>query len=347
MPSFRLFRHAWVLGLLLCRAGPVPAGGLSLGTVDLPVPDRTAPVRAGAVRAALTQVLVRLTGNPEITAEARVAPLLDTARRYLRSFRYRAQAAEGEAPVLHFVARFDLDAVQQALLRAQVPVWGQDRPPVLLWLGVERHGRRFVLTDDDDPELDARLRGAARRLGLPLMLPLMDLQDRAAVHFPDIRGGFIERAVAAGRRYAAPVVVMASLRETAGGVSIHWWLAFGQVQDEWLSSGLDDATALDRGLGHLLQRLSQLLAVRPAGGHAQVPVLVQDVHSAADYARVTRVLAGLTGVEAVRLAQVTADAVALDLTLDGGADSMKRLMRGTEALELVQDDPSFVIRLRR
>ena len=94
--------------------------------------------------------------------------------------------------------RFDPARVDRLLRQANEPVWGLRRPLVLLWWVDERNGSRQLMGESTAAEQWQQLSAAAVRRGLPLMLPLMDLDDSMAVASADLQERALDRV--SGRR---------------------------------------------------------------------------------------------------------------------------------------------------
>ncbi|WP_297529304.1 DUF2066 domain-containing protein [Thiohalobacter sp.] len=326
--------RALLIGLLaLVPAFAAQAAGEDLFRIEVPVADRGPASRDAALAAALDGVLVRLTG----VAEPRTLPgadaLLGQPARLVRTFQYR----EGPEDRLLLEVTFEPVALEQAVRAAGLPLWGRDRPDVLLWLAVEDNGQRRLLASDDEQTVAGRaLKAAARRRGLPLVLPLMDLEDRRAIGIADVWGGFVERAVAAARRYGAPAVATARIEQVGGGWRGRWTLVFGGETLSWVSDGPDVEAAIAAGMDGLADRLAARLAIRGGGletGHLLLEV--EGVTGLADYARVLRHLEGLDAVRSLRLRVLRAGVMRLQLEVDGGVAALARSLALGRVLEPV------------
>jgi hypothetical protein len=64
---------------------------------------------------------------------------------------------------------------------AGITLWTANRPTILAWVVLSEEGRRGFLTPDTDPLSVQTLNDAFRRRGVPLQLPLYDLEDAAAI----------------------------------------------------------------------------------------------------------------------------------------------------------------------
>src|SRR5258706_5789879 len=71
------------------------------------------------------------------------------------------------------------------------------------------------------------LLAVADERGLPVTLPLLDVQDLRAVTFADVWGGFEDRVAAASVRYRADALLIGRVRPGLIGNQIEWLLVVG------------------------------------------------------------------------------------------------------------------------
>ncbi len=275
--------------------------------------------RRGAFSAALAQVVVRVTGDRGSVRDPGVAELLARPDGYVQQFR---PGATGET----LWVSFDGQAVTNALRAAGQPVWGEERPSTLLWLAVDQgSGRRGVLGADPDQDdavmaaLRKRVEETAMARGLPIVLPLMDAQDRGALSFADLWGGFDEAIEGASERYGADAVLAGrvSLSEADRG---RWTLSSGSAPMRWVA---DTEDSIQRTADHY----AGIFAVSTAGVTSRtVSVRVHDVDDVAGYARVLSHLESLTVVQAVAVDRMDGDRVTLVLAMAGSPLSLDQAL---------------------
>src|SRR5690606_36341490 len=140
-------------------------------------------------------LLVRVTGNREARVDPELAALIEGAARDERNFvNSYGRDARGRVNV-----GFNATRVNQALTALGRPVWGPERPLTLLWVAFDDGlGERALLGANEaagvvNPELAELMRTAqaefaavANERGLPITLPLLDLEDLTAVGFADV-----------------------------------------------------------------------------------------------------------------------------------------------------------------
>lgn len=288
----------------------------------VPVADQSDAERERALREALAQVIRRVTGDRTVHAWADTTPLLNRAGQLVLRYGYESVPdADGNEPALILTARFDGRSLERALLEAGLPVWGSDRPMHLLWIALAGPAGGELLGQEDAADQLAPLLAAARDRGLPVMLPLLDLEDRAQLRPEDLRDARTDRILTASARYGAGQIVTAWL-ERAGGIWAGYWTlldATGPV-DAWTVRDTDLARVLDEGLQMLADRQAARLAVRGLTAAQIVPMRVDGVTGLDDYARVMAHLSSLNAAQAVDLIEAEGDSLLLRLRVRGTAD---------------------------
>ena len=297
---------------------------------EMQVPNQTRGERGLAMSAALAEVVTKVSGRRDARLQPKVAKAIRRPARLLQQYRYRAlpeamreEALPGDDPQLVFF-RFDKQAVDRLLRDSGLPVWGATRPSVLAWVAVEDNGRRYLLGADSDEELRGVVEAEARRRGLPLLLPLLDLQDQRQVSFADVWGRFREPVLAASRRYRPEAVLMGRLSRTPEGKwRAGWWIVEGRDAESWGADGVLAAEVVEEGVAAAVGWLAARYA--PLGGSEEAGRLwltVREVNGLGDFARVERYLHSLQQVTQVQAREVTGGRVDFLLDLQGQADGM-------------------------
>jgi len=250
------------------------------------------------------------------------------AGRFVQQFRYER---DGEG-ALQLRTRFDTNALREALVRAGVPVWQRDRPPVLVWLAVERGGRReMVGSEQGATEREAMLEAAAE-LGLPLLFPLMDLEDQRRVSFADVAGGGDEPVLAASERYDTPVVLAGRLRASGEGWEARWLLHGPDAgRERWSDQAPALAALADAAVARIAASLREPYTLLPDLDRSRaLEVRVTGLRGLADYAAAERALAALGGVTGVQPQEVHGELVRFRLQVNVAPDRVRRaLIAGT------------------
>ena len=242
-----------------CRRGLLAAGAVLGGAasgetvswlydVQVPVASQTEAERGRATRRALTEVLMRVTGASQVPVASGVAAALAAPSRYVLRFKFvRAPAAaSGGNPAapngngVLFDVRFDADAVLALLRDARLPIWGANRPVVLVWLAVRGGGRDHIVAASAHDRWARALRKSARRRGIATVLPVMDLRDRR-LSTGAVWGFFWEDIEAASTRYRADLILVGRAALAENG----WWIDWELRAPVRFRAGALDAAAFD------------------------------------------------------------------------------------------------------
>lgn len=293
----------------------------------VPVENRDRPQRLQALREALAQVLVKITGDRAAPESPKLQVLLESAPRYAQQFRYRE--IPGGRPPYALEVSFDGGALERAVAAQGLPVWGRERPAVLVWLAVQAPGRRYLVGGDSGESAREAMQAVGRERGVPLLFPLLDLEDQARVSFADVSGGFVETVLTASERYRPDAVLIGrAYPPAAGGWEVRWRLEYaGQGGERWRSTGATLEAALGAGVHTLASALAGRLASSGVAEQARgTLVVVSGVKTLQDYMRVSRYLEGLGPITAKRPYRVSADRVEFLVQARGGARDLERII---------------------
>lgn len=293
--------------------------------------------RATAMAAALAEVLVKVSGQRDAARVPGVVQATRSPAKLLQRYRYRAMSKEQREQALQEAAannvtavdpqivlfRFDKTAVDKVLSDNDLPVWGSTRPATLAWLAVQDDDNRYLLATDSSQPVRELLMHEARRRGLAMLLPLMDLEDQRSLTFADVWAGFREPILRASARYRTESVLVGRMyRTNSGEWQAQWTLLEGQQIQSWASVGALPVEVIDEGVSGAIEVLASRYAPVAGEQTGLLPVTVVDVRSLSDYARVMRYLKSLQRVEHLQVARVDADQVTFELDVEGGPDAI-------------------------
>jgi hypothetical protein len=287
---------------------------------------------------ALSQVLVKVTGLPEMGSPAARARLFPDSASLVQQY---SMLPDDEVRV-----EFDSAAILRALDRAGQPVWGIERPLVVLWLAIDLGGgQRMIMIEGsltpDPSDADGLesvrkvLSDAASGRGLPLVLPLVDAEDRSRVSFSDIWGDFRAPVVEASARYGAGAVLIGrtrSLDSTQRGV--RWTLVAGNEQASWQGD-------LGSGPAYAAEFLSKRLATY-ANSAGSLRVLINGVNSLDTYGQLKKYFQSLNIVESFTVSRVDADRIEFELVVRGDVNRLSRTLDSSRLIRSVQGQAAVV-----
>lgn len=287
-----------------------------LYTASVAVKDRSPAERSRASAAALGEVLVKLTGNRRTPNDASARPLLGRASTLLLQYAY-ANAPDGG---LTLNAQFDEHVLERELEERGIGTWGKQRPETVVFLVVDDVQGRGLIGGEAPGKLGATLKRKADARALPVVLPLMDIEESAQLNQAQNWRALSDAAVSLAGRYGAAAVLVGALREAGPEVwEVHWRLDVDGETLEWTQEGAAADAIVEEGVDALGDALARRYA-EPGmlAGAERVSLVVTGVRSAADYARLARYLDTLDSISALFLRTVDNQRVVYEITARGG-----------------------------
>jgi hypothetical protein len=335
--SYHGLTRLFVIGSFLCLlsvSGITPASD-NLFEADVPVDSQQPDLRTAYMKTALQEVLVRVTGQPEVLNRDSVRSMLVTPERFVQQYRYFT-LPESTPPRLMLRVVFDGGAIQQELRQQGVAYWSKtERPEILLWLAVEDRGTRYIVSAQDGSDASRELQQAARQRGIPLLLPLMDLEDQNQVRFTDVWGGFFEGIQSASARYKPGDVLVGRInRSPSGGWVARWDMRDGRDSGSWSGTGEELGGVLQAGIDTLSERLAADVAATETGAVAGMTrITVEGVNTLMAFARADDYLSSLTAVRRLELVRVDGSTLQYALQLAGSLDGLTQTLAIGTVLE--------------
>jgi len=307
----------------------------SLYTVEVPFDSSQPNAQSEAYRAALTEVIVRVTGTTDILESAQMANLFPNPAQFVQQYR----PGQGDS----IIVSLDGEAIERALRRGGAPVWGSDRPLTLLWLAVDWGlGEREIVGADDPGRLpgDARsidrnkllrerVLDVAGRRGIPVAFPLLDAEDLENLSFSDIWGGFDERLLDASARYGATSVLVGRIK--ADDLQPHRWTwFFGQ------DSRMDWSGEPEEAVGLLADTLAAEFVIGPNQSVDTIQMTISGIHSVVAYGQVQQYLENLRVLDKLTISSVSADRITYEVEVQGGIERLENALRVSGILERIE-----------
>jgi hypothetical protein len=323
----------WVIAALMSismTAGAATAEWLY--DVDVPVADQSVDARAAASKQALRIVLMRVSGLRELPMNAAVTSALGSAQRYYVEYRYHEaeDAAVGAAPgamVQVLSLRFAEAAVQRLIVDAGLPLWSSNRPTTVAWIVVADGSSRAVLGASDKNPLLNSLRARASERGLPLVVPLMDLDEQLEVTDAVVWNGVPQVIEAASQRYAADQILLGRISRSPRSTWVADWQLWAADLDKQRFN-MESPTAEAVGAS-IADRLADDLVARYVvygGAQQRLQIRVDGIGSTMQYGALLKYLGGLEFVDSVQVEEVRPGVVLLALATRTPWDRFRDLL---------------------
>jgi len=297
--------------------------------------------RNEAIRVALDEILIRISGDRNTPRLEALRGLYKRSLKLVQQYRYRAlpqqngsSSERGLTQVLW--VSFNQAAIDRALRKAGVPLWGQARPATLVWVAIDDGGERAMMGAETLAQPKRVMQQQAQRRGVPLFVPLWDLEDQVRLRFTDVWGNFRDAILAASDRYATEGVLVGRLIQQAGVWEGRWTLYLGGGEEHWRVTSPLQAEVLSAGVDGAADLLgSRFARVFDESQSERVKVTIRDVSSLEDYARTMLFLRSLDVVTAVQVEKVAGDFVTFELQVRGNSSGLAQTISfGRTLLEI-------------
>ena len=310
----------------LALTSPVSASIQPKGLYDVEMQVKTQHIeeRQSALKKGMADVVIRLAGSKGLALLKRKPDALDKASQYVEQYRYHKLAGDDSGLLLW--ARFNRKALLAALRELDIPVWAGARPETLIWLAIEGKNGRYILNSDKKNAWSHRIQDHAQRRGLPVLLPLMDLEDRRNTRIGDIWGGFTKSMLKASTRYEADDVMIGKVYRGRSGWNSRWTLVTAAGEKKWSANGKSASQAIATGLDGLADYMAARYSTRVSGQLARYRLVVNNVDTLQDYYLVSQYLRRIGLISRLQLDSVAPGSVVYAMDLRDGASALRQVL---------------------
>jgi len=248
--------------------------------VHEPLEGQGAEARSAATVKALDTLVLRLTGDPKAAQSPALADLRKDPQQIIN------QVGTEAGPPESVLVEFDPGSTERALRKAGLALWGSNRPSILgWWLNDSVDGSNLI----GDGQASAQpLRRAAQHRGLPLRLPLADLQEQLVANAKQLEGSDPAPLREASERYGADALLAVHAHEADGKWLGKWQLWLGDKREQGTAEGADPAALADAVMLAVSNRMAPRYVTKP-GASSQLQLQVQGMNLQR-YAELSRVL---------------------------------------------------------
>lgn len=333
-----------LLALLLVLLGMVslPAKAVTvedLFTVELPVADQTTGLRLESFSQAFRQVVVKVSGSDDALRSPALERPIESSARYVKQFRYinRSLPEDDEFDAERLILRIDFDQrlVESLLRENNFPVWGRERPSSLLVISYDVNENIKLVTQDSTPNLIEALDQAASIHAVPVLFPLMDLEDIGLVNIGDIVSREFGKIQTMAVRYAPDALLVGQILGRSGqGWQGDWEVRFADQIFKWKFKASSKKEVTEQVIRHLAKILALEYALEDHRRVEQTLLLsVSALEGIDNLVKVQKYLKSLNVVDSVHVAMINKDVITYRLKLRNNPEDLQRLIDFGEVLE--------------
>jgi len=305
-------------------AQAVNVKGLYSAEINLPVTQSEANMLNQAFRLAAEQVLIKVSGNKEaiigdLLSQARKQSAGWVAQHSVASLSELLPSDDGLVPGKQIKVTFYPESIDRFLSQNGLPVWGSNRPSVLVWLASENNGIRRLSGSNAPSQILNDFARASSLVGVPIYAPLIDQVDQNNITAADVWGFFEDTIANASQRYQTDAVAALRVSNYAGhiGGSLMVMQKTGET-DRFVLTGDNLESLLDQASAKLANVFaSRYASVRNSGSASRLNIQIGGVSNYSSMAKVQAYLESIGVVREVSLVQVKGEQVEYSVEIDG------------------------------
>lgn len=327
-----MHRLFFVLILLSLTCGSYAAEVNNLYQAQLAVDSRDEDEREQLAPQLLHQVILKVVGNSALLNDTDLQPVLKQAGQYVQQFEYvrtnDVSADLTQPDRLALKISFDPDGVNRLIQGLGLPVWGKIRPDILAWVAINKDQSQQLLSlENADSDITPLFETAADKRGLPILLPLMDLQDLTQISFDTVWQQDEATVQLASARYGADMLLMCQATVEGDIATIHWQLVTDDDSKRWQSQGTLQA-ALEAGVGQLADILASQYSqtVDTSLADQRLTMHISDVIDYGDFTRLMSYLRQLDYITDIRVINLNQQMLNLDIAFTGNVQVLQRTL---------------------
>lgn len=347
---------------LVCLIGSNVASAVEvvdLYTASVAVPSQSTKHRQAATIQALDLVFVKVSGQQNAIQNSILRQKSRQYSSFIDNFRYERRQQQ-----TFLVVTFNESKVNKTLVEAGLPIWGSLRPQLVLWLIEEQGLERSIISANDQSTLINEISLFDQNRGLPIVMPLMDLQDNQQIQTADVWGRFALPIRDASMRYSPEAIVTIRVSDNsllsaeqvaiqqqcdescAQQFALDWsfvsMTSYEQIQEfSETYYGEVKEELVKQALGDIADMLAQQYALQ-ANVNREYLIDIGNVDSMSKYASITKFLRELSSVQGVKLVNAQGQNRRFSLSLLGTEQAFLESLKLHTALRRFYDplDPT-------
>lgn len=340
-----MLRLLTLVFLTLCAVAASAGQVIQIYRAETLVATQSAAERNDAIKLGLEEVILRVSGDGASLENPLVREALSQAQSYLYEFSYAStdemlQIEEQQVPATRLILKFSPSSIDKLLRDANLPLWPANRPALLIWpIMKDINGDIYRVLDEESHK--ALYRQAGLR-GVPLLMPLHDLEDNLALSNDELWAQNEERVRAASERYKADAILVGRYSQgISGSWESSWQLLHTSGNQHFEPRSADTAGIFTQVINATADYFARLYAIAPGEGGAasgEIVMRVDGVTEFSDYKDLERYLTELAITNRVDLISMERDKVLIRLHTAGDLALLQNMLElGKKLYPVISD----------
>lgn len=306
----------------------------SLYQAEIEVPSQTDELKEQAIEDGFLQVLIKVSGDPKIADNPAIKASLQKASYYVQEYSYSLPTTSSSQYTL--LIRYEPNDVIRLLKNAGVAYWRETRPLILLWGAIDKKQQTEeaeVISNETSSPWAFTLKEEAKKFGLPLIFPMMDMEDLEEISPQSIVEKDLPALEKAAKRYTPDALLVGKITESKEQMNSEWQLILGnrlaQPEKVWENakvwefklSATNKEELITKMINEVRVIFSKHYEVKPSTeSTAWMKLKITHIIEPDDLSRLMQYLKQLTPVQQVRLLQISGDTIEVSVLVRGTKD---------------------------
>lgn len=337
----------FILGSFLVSQLALADSSLYQATVTVPSQSQS-DLQAG-ISQAFAQVLVKISGDDNVLEARKIKPQLgQAAATYVQSYSYVTNTNPNNPTTTNTTAtntnnsiilqvQFYPKAVNELLQDAGIKFWArQQRPQTLLWIATQTTQGKTIISNNSANTIATALQTSANNRGLPILFPMMDLQDMQNVGVNDIWQLEQQGVLNAAKRYGTQSILEGKIYL---GSDQQWYAQWVLLINGQSIAGQTQGNNVNQVIATMMNKVADNVAAKDAKPTAvsaqQVTLRINNVNGLDDYADIEKYLRSLPIVSDVQVANVDPNDLVINVTVSGGTTALTTALNAGTQLQIL------------
>ena len=312
----------WLL-MLSSLGHAVQVSNLYSAVVQVPASLDDRQLLNRAFNEAIDDVLARVSGQQQdissrVTQKAHQSAASWVAQHSVQDVIDTIDGANGPEAAKEIHVTFYKESVDSFLFDNDLPVWGDNRPSILVWLVEDKTGERQIFGANQPSPVLSSFFESAKSYGLPVYAPLVDATDLNKLSVGSLWGFFEEDIQQASERYQTDITLAVRISTYNGESVVDTMLLSRNQSSDFLSV---TKPTQQEAVEEVLVRLAALLSDRYASIKTLTPqemyVQVDGVRNYTAMSTLRQYISSMGIVKQVQLKSIVEGQVGLDILLNG------------------------------
>jgi len=339
---FKWFHVGFCLIFVICSSVGYGVEVEGLYRASIAVKDQSSDEKTRVFYEATMEVLTKVTGCDSVNKSLTKDQVSALSSSLISSYNYSKLDELSENAEYLLNIKFNKQAVNKFLKKQNLPIWGGNRAQTLVWVVVESGQDRKILQFNQTIDVYDELEVSSKKMGVPLLYPVMDFQDIQSLQVADLWGLHSSPIQDASRRYGINSILAVKLFKLPSGRYNARILYF--LRNKLINKDFQDIQASE-----LVSNIFSILSASLVDFYGitfnldvsdYLVIQVGGIESFASYAKTLKGLADLSIVQNVELQKIEGSKILLKLSYKGSREQVVAELQLYDKLHEVYAPPT-------